>query len=182
MQNEQLFLSQQAITFPSSFVIERIHMIRDEHEGELSLHRTDFYAASCLLNHIGIACENLEKALSFYCGTLGLPLVFQETIPSQQIQVAFLALGNTQIELLAPLNEKAQLTRFLQKQGSRLHHIALEVPNLNEKMATYKAKGIRFIYEQPILGAARKAVTFIHPHEAHGVLIEFCDALKGNDK
>lgn len=129
--------------------------------------------------HIGIAVESIEKALTFYTSTLGLSLERIEEVESEAVKVAFLAIGETRIELLEPLNESSAVRKFLNQRGEGIHHIALEVDNIQERLNTMKAKGIKLIHEEAKTGAHNSQVAFIHPKAAHGVLFELVEQREG---
>lgn len=124
--------------------------------------------------HIGIAVHSIEAALPFYCEQLGLPLLGQEEVPSEQVKVAFLGVGETRLELLEPLGPESPITAFLAKRGEGIHHIALEVDDLKVRMEALRANGVKLINETPKEGAHQSTIAFLHPKQAHGVLFELC--------
>ena len=125
--------------------------------------------------HIGIAVNNIENALSFYVDTLGLTLEKVETIASEGVKVAFLSLGESRIELLEPVDQTSPIQQFLEKRGEGIHHIALEVNNISERIKRMKEDGIQMINDEPKRGANNSQIAFIHPSSAHGVLFELCE-------
>ncbi|MFC4558746.1 methylmalonyl-CoA epimerase [Virgibacillus kekensis] len=131
--------------------------------------------------HIGIAVKKIDQALSFYTDTLGLQLEAVEEVESEGVKVAFLKIGDSRIELLEPLNESSAIKRYLDKKGEGIHHIALEVDNINERLTSMKKKGIQLINEQPKTGAHNSRIAFIHPKAANGVLFEMCDHSEGSE-
>ncbi|UFJ42880.1 methylmalonyl-CoA epimerase [Brevibacillus humidisoli] len=124
--------------------------------------------------HIGIAVNKIETALPFYCGQLGLPLLGQEEVASEQVKVAFLGIGDTRLELLEPLGPDSPIASFLAKRGEGIHHIALEVDDLEQRLATLREGGVRLIHETPKEGAHQALIAFLHPKQANGVLFELC--------
>lgn len=125
--------------------------------------------------HIGIAVKSIDHALSFYIDTLGLTLDKIETVASEGVKVAFLSLGESRIELLEPIDDTSPIQRFLEKRGEGIHHIALEVDNMTERIKQMKMEGIQMINEQPKRGADNSLIAFIHPSSTHGVLYELCE-------
>jgi len=136
---------------------------------------TDNGKAPKKIAHIGIAVENIETALPFYTEQLGLELKGIEEVNSEQVKVAFLKIGETMFELLEPLSESSAIFTFLQNKGEGIHHIALEVDNIDERLQSLKNDGIRLINEQPKLGANNSKIAFIHPKSTFGVLYELCE-------
>ena len=125
--------------------------------------------------HIGIAVSNLADMLHLYHETLGLPLHGQETVVSDRVTVAFLPVGDTEIELLEPTDSESPVARFIEKRGEGVHHIAFEVENIEHALTRLKQQGYRLIDEQPRVGAGGVRVAFVHPKSAGGVLIELCE-------
>jgi methylmalonyl-CoA/ethylmalonyl-CoA epimerase len=123
------------------------------------------------INHVAIAVPDIEAALTFWRDALGLDLSHIEEVPSQKSTVAFLPAGEGEVELVEPTNEDTGLAKFLAEKGPGLHHLCLEVDNLEEKLAELKAKGVRLINETPNVLPGRK-MAFIHPKASNGVLVE----------
>ncbi len=123
------------------------------------------------INHIAIAVENIEKALTFWQDTLGLRLDHIENVTNQNAKVAFLPIGEGEVELVQPDNEGTNLAKFLSKKGSGLHHICIEVENIGLALEELKSKGVRLINDTPQELPGRK-MAFIHPKSASGVLVE----------
>jgi methylmalonyl-CoA/ethylmalonyl-CoA epimerase len=124
------------------------------------------------INHIAIIVPELDSSLSFWRDILGLNLTHLEDVPSQQAQVAFLPTGDSEIELVKPTSDTSGAAKFLAKRGPGLHHIALEVDNLDEMLVQLKEKGVRLINESAIIAAGGNRAAFIHPESANGVLVE----------
>lgn len=129
--------------------------------------------------HIGIAVQNIERALAFYTMVLGLRLERTEEVQAEGIQIAFLKIGETRFELLEPLRDNSPIAHFLRKHGEGIHHIALEVDNLEYRLQQLKKDGVHLIDEQAKIGANDTNIAFIHPHAANGVLFELCEHRKG---
>lgn len=134
------------------------------------------------INHIGIAVHSISKALPLYEGIFGMVKEGEEIIESQGVRVAFLSTGNTRVELLEPLNETSTIAKFITKRGEGIHHIALEVDNIKERIKELKNNGLQMIDEEPRLGAHHSQIAFIHPKSVQGVLVELLEKPNGRDK
>ncbi|MBC7797812.1 MAG: methylmalonyl-CoA epimerase [Pyrinomonadaceae bacterium] len=124
------------------------------------------------INHLGIATNGIDEALKFWQDALGLEKVHTETVEDQKVRVAMLPLGETRIELLEPTSADSPISKFIEKRGGGIHHIAVEVEDIDEKLAQLKAAGMRLIDETPRIGAENCLVAFVHPSSANGVLLE----------
>jgi len=125
------------------------------------------------ISHLGIATNGIDEALKFWQDALGLENVHTETVEDQKVRVAMLPLGETNIELLEPTAKDSPIQKFLEKRGGGgIHHIAVEVENIEASLAKLKAEGMRLIDEQPRVGAEGCLVAFVHPASAGGVLME----------
>lgn len=124
------------------------------------------------IDHIAIIVPDLDSSLTFWRDALGLKVEHVEEVKSQESIVAFLPTGDSEIELVKPTTETSGAAKFLAKRGAGMHHIALEVDNLDEMLVDLKAKGIRLINETPIIAAGGHRAAFIHPESASGVLVE----------
>ena len=123
------------------------------------------------IHHVGIVVRSLEEAYRFYRDTLGLPVHKEATVEDQGVKAALLTIGNSEIELLEPINENGGVAKFLEKRGEGLHHICFETDNVAAELEATKAKGIPVIDQKPRLGLAGM-ICFLHPKGNHGVLIE----------
>lgn len=132
------------------------------------------------VDHIGIAVRSIEKALPFYIETLNLTLECIEEVSSQHVKVAFIKVGDTKIELLEATSEESAVAKFIEKRGEGLHHIALSVNNIEERLEELKNEGIALIDEKPRVGAAQANIAFLHPKSTSGVLYEFCEKQRGD--
>jgi methylmalonyl-CoA/ethylmalonyl-CoA epimerase len=130
------------------------------------------------INHLGIATKNIEDGLKFWADALGLENVHTETVEDQKVRVAMLPLGESRIELLEPVSDDSPISKFLEKRGGGIHHIAVEVENIEESLAKLKREGARLIDEKPRVGAEGCLVAFVHPSSAGGVLLELVQAGK----
>jgi methylmalonyl-CoA/ethylmalonyl-CoA epimerase len=123
------------------------------------------------INHVAIVVEDIDAALDFWQQTFGLRLDHVEEVPSQKSKVAFLPLGESEIELVQPTTTDSGLANFLEKRGEGMHHICIEVEDIDAALAELKSKGVRLINEVPEELPGRK-MAFIHPKAANGVLVE----------
>ena len=128
------------------------------------------------IDHIAIAVSDLEEALEFWRDTLGLKLTHREEVSSQQVDTAFFEIGASKIELVEPTTEDSGIARFVKKNGSTLHHIALEVEDLSSMLVNLKSKGLHLLNDVPVDGAGGKRAIFIHPDSTGGVLLELYES------
>ncbi|HEY63508.1 MAG TPA: methylmalonyl-CoA epimerase [Caldilineae bacterium] len=126
------------------------------------------------IDHVAIVVKDIEAALKVYRDALGLSLGHIQTIPEQDVKIAFLPTGDSEIELLEPINPDSGVAKFLAKRGEGVHHICLEVDDLETTLAELAASGVELIDREPRQGAYGR-VAFIHPKGAHGVLIELLE-------
>ena len=124
------------------------------------------------INHLGIATKGIEEALKFWENALGLENVHTEVVEDQKVRVAMLPIGESRIELLEPTSEDSPISKFLEKRGGGIHHIAVEVEDIRAALAKLKQEGARLIDETPRIGAEGCLVAFVHPASANGVLLE----------
>jgi len=128
------------------------------------------------VDHIGVAVPDLERALGVWRDVLGLELQDIEVVPDQKVKVAKLRAGESVIELLEPTEEDSPVGRFLVRSGGGIHHICLEVEDLEAALEAFAAKGLRLIDEKPRCGAGGHRIAFVHPKSMGGVLLELTEA------
>ncbi len=124
------------------------------------------------INHVAIVVEDLDAALRFWRDALGLPLRRNEINPGEGVNIAFLPVGESEIELLQPISEDSGVGKYLAKKGQGVHHICVEVDDIEGALERLRAHGVRLIDETPTIGTGGKKVAFIHPESTHGVLVE----------
>lgn len=124
------------------------------------------------INHLGIATKGIEEALKFWEDALGLENVHTEIVEEQKVRVAMLPIGETRIELLEPTAEDSPISKFLEKRGGGIHHIAIEVDDIHQALEKLRANGVRLIDEKPRVGAEGCLIAFVHPSSTNGVLLE----------
>lgn len=127
------------------------------------------------IDHIGIAVKNLDEMLEFYQKTLGLELQGTEVVEEQKVRVAFLPVGDSEIELLESTDPEGPIARYIDKKGEGMQHVALRVENIEKAIEEMKEKGVRMIDEKPRYGAGGAKIAFCHPKSTHGVLVELCE-------
>ncbi len=127
------------------------------------------------IDHIGIAVEDLSKAIENYETLFQIKPSFIERVEEQRVETAAFKIGESNVELLQATDNYSPIAKFIDKRGSGIHHIAYRVQNLEETLKELKEKGIRLIDEKPRQGAGGKKIAFIHPKSAGGVLIELCE-------
>jgi len=123
------------------------------------------------INHIGIAVTDIDTALAFWRDALGINLDHVESVESEQVKVALLPVGDTEVELVQPTSESGGVAKFIAERGGGLHHLCVEVDDIEGKMAELKEKGVRLLGEEPKVLSGRKMI-FIHPKSTGGVLVE----------
>jgi methylmalonyl-CoA/ethylmalonyl-CoA epimerase len=124
------------------------------------------------INHIAIVTPDLDEATPFWAEALGLAVAHREHIAEQGVDVAMLPIGESSIELLQPTDMESGVARFMAKRGPGIHHICLEVEDLDAALARLKAAAVPLINEEPTIGAGGRRMAFIHPKGAGGVLVE----------
>jgi methylmalonyl-CoA/ethylmalonyl-CoA epimerase len=125
------------------------------------------------IDHIGIAVQNLDETVAFYRDVMGLEVSATETFNGMKI--AFLRVGDSELELLQDMTPDGAIARHVAKRGEGLQHVAYRVDNIEQALAEMRAKGLTLIDEQPRPGARNARVAFLHPKSTKGVLIEFVE-------
>ena len=124
------------------------------------------------INHVAVVVDDMEKALAFWRDALGLDLHELRDVPAEKSQVAFLPLFGSEVELVQPTTDDSGIAKYLAKRGPGMHHICLEVDDIDGMMTQLKTKGIRLINEEPRTAADGKRYAFVHPESTSGVLVE----------
>lgn len=127
------------------------------------------------VDHIGIAVNNLDESVKFYRDILGLELHGTEVVEEQKVKVAFLPIGDTEVELLESTSPDGPIAKFIEAKGQGIQHIAYRVDDIEAALEEMKAKGVRLIDEKPRYGAGGARIAFLHPKSTNGVLIELCE-------
>ena len=129
------------------------------------------------LDHVGIAVNNLEETLKFYEDVLGLKCEGTEIVEDQKVKVAFLPVGDTELELLESTCEDGPIAKFIAKNGGRggIQHVAVRVDDIEKAIEEVKEKGYKMIDEKPRYGAGNAKIAFCHPKGTDGVLLELSE-------
>jgi methylmalonyl-CoA/ethylmalonyl-CoA epimerase len=125
-----------------------------------------------IIDHVGVAVEDIDSALALYRDALGMPLVHRETVTEQGVDAALLDVGDGHVELLQPLGGDTAVGMFLAKRGPGLHHVAYRVRDIDAVLRQLAGAGLRLIDEQPRRGIRGSRVAFLHPGSTGGVLTE----------
>ena len=126
------------------------------------------------VEHIGIAVRDLADAVKVYEKLLATTCYKTESVDSEKVNTAFFRTGETKIELLESSDESGPISKFLEKRGEGIHHIAFEVEDIRAEMDRLKSEGFMLLNEEPKAGADNKLICFLHPKNTNGVLIELC--------
>jgi methylmalonyl-CoA/ethylmalonyl-CoA epimerase len=131
------------------------------------------------IDHVGVAVADLDAALALYTEGLGMPLQHRETVSEQGVEAVLLGVGDSHVELLAPLGDDTPVGRFLSKQGPGIHHTAYRCADVAGAIEQCRARGLRLIDEQPRRGIRDSLVAFLHPSSTGGVLTELVQPAEG---
>jgi len=126
------------------------------------------------IDHIGIAVGNLDEAVELY-KKLGFEVKEIEEVAEQKVKVAMLPVGESKIELLEATSDDSAISKLIEKRGEGIHHIAVNVENIEKALENAKNEGVKLIDEKPRIGAGGKKVAFVHPKSTKGVLLEFVE-------
>ena len=130
------------------------------------------------INHLGIATKGIDEALKFWADSLGLENIHTEIVEDQKVRVAMLPIGESRIELLEPTSDDSPISKFLEKRGGGIHHIAVETGDIEASLQRLKDNGVRLIDQHPRIGAEGCLVAFVHPSSTGGVLLELVQTPK----
>jgi methylmalonyl-CoA epimerase len=128
------------------------------------------------VHHVGIAARSLEASLRFWSEALGMRVSSTETVESEGVRIAFLPAGEARIELLEPTRPDSPVARFLEKRGDGIHHLTLEVDDVQATLDRLRGLGVPMLDESPRAGAGGTRVAFLHPRASGGVLVEIVEA------
>ncbi len=127
------------------------------------------------INHLGIAVEDIEEAIKLWEGALGLKAGKTETIPNLGLRVTKLRLGEVDIELLESTNTESAVGRFIASRGPGIHHLCIEVDDIEKALDEFRKTGFRLLDERPRIGAGGVRIAFVHPKSCGGVLLELAE-------
>lgn len=128
------------------------------------------------IHHIGIAVSNLDDAIQKYEKDLGFNLEGKERVDSEEVEVAIFRIGESRIELLQSTVPDGVISKFIEKRGEGIHHVAVEVEDIERELRELKERGAPVMDETPRIGAGGNRVAFIHPKGASGVLLELIES------
>jgi methylmalonyl-CoA/ethylmalonyl-CoA epimerase len=128
-----------------------------------------------LIDHVGVAVDDLDSALALYEGTFGMPVAHRETVSEQGVEAVLLDVGDCHVELLRPLGERTAVGKFLARRGPGLHHVAYRVDDIESVLARLRELDIELIDREPRTGIRRSRVAFLHPRSTGGVLTEIVE-------
>jgi len=130
------------------------------------------------IEHIGIAVKSVAGSVSLFETLLDSRCYKTETVETEQVKTAFFRVGETKIELLEGIQKDGIIAKFIEKKGEGIHHIALDVDNIQKEMERLTNEGFKILNEKPAKGADNKLVCFLHPKTTNGILIELCQEIK----
>jgi methylmalonyl-CoA/ethylmalonyl-CoA epimerase len=124
------------------------------------------------INHVAMVVADMKTSLSFWKDALGMDVRELRDVPAESSRIAFLPLAASEVELVLPTTDDSGVAKFLAKRGPGMHHICLEVDDLDAMLAQLKTHGIRLIHEEARVAAGGVRYAFVHPESAGGVLVE----------
>ena len=128
-----------------------------------------------LIDHVGVAVSDLDRAIALYEGTFGMPLVHREVIEGQGVEAVLLDVGDGHVELLSPLGPDTVVGRFVERRGEGLHHVAYRVEDIDTVLANLREMGVELIDSEARVGIRGSRVAFLHPKSTGGVLTELVE-------
>ncbi len=126
------------------------------------------------VDHLGIAVRSLDASIPLYRDIFGLAFEGMDEVEEQGARVAFFRAGETLVELLEPTRDDSPIAKFIAKRGEGIHHVALAANDIEQARAVAESHGLRLLSKEPLDGAHGKLISFVHPKDTHGVLVEFC--------
>jgi methylmalonyl-CoA epimerase len=130
------------------------------------------------ISHIGIAVSNMDEAIKLYSGILGLKVTGIETIQEQKVKSAMIPVGESRIELMESTDPEGPVGKFIAKRGEGIHHISLEVDDIDKMLEKLSKAGVELIDKKARIGASGNKIAFVHPKSMHGVLLELSTSKK----
>jgi methylmalonyl-CoA/ethylmalonyl-CoA epimerase len=130
------------------------------------------------IEHIGIAVKNMEISNKLFSSLFGEEPYKTEEVESEAVTTSFFQIGPNKIELLQGMTKDSTISKFIDKKGEGIHHIAFEVENIHQEIIRLKKEGFTMIHETPKKGADNKLIAFLHPKSSNGVLIELCQEVE----
>jgi len=127
------------------------------------------------IDHVGVAVEDMDEAISLYRDRLGMSLVHRETVERFGVDAALLGVGDSHVELLQPASSDSSVAEFLERRGPGMHHLAYRTDDIDSALESVRASGLELIDEHPRAGLRGSRVAFVHPKSAGGVLVELVE-------
>ena len=127
------------------------------------------------IDHIGKKKKSIKDSLQIFEQMLGVKCSGKEVVEEQKVKVAFLPVGESELELLESTCPEGNIAKYINKKGEGIHHIAFEVDHLKERLEELKKKGVRLIDKEPRYGAGGAKIAFLHPKSTQGILVELCE-------
>ena len=127
------------------------------------------------IDHVGFAVRDLDEAVAFYGRAFGLPLLHEEVNEEQGVREAMVGIGDSAIQLLAPLRPDSPIGKFLERNGEGIQQVAFRVADIDVAAERLRAAGLRLLYDVPKRGTADSRVNFVHPKDCGGVLVELVE-------
>jgi methylmalonyl-CoA epimerase len=132
------------------------------------------------IDHIGVATDDLDRAIALYEGALGMPVAHRETVESQGVEAVLLDVGEGHVELLRPLGPDTAVGKYLENRGPGLHHVAYAVDDIEGVLERLRDAGLELIDAEPRVGIRDSRVAFVHPSSTGGVLTEIIEPAEGH--
>jgi methylmalonyl-CoA/ethylmalonyl-CoA epimerase len=128
-----------------------------------------------LIDHVGVAVEDLDAALALYEGSFAMPLAHRETVEEQGVEAVLLEVGDGHVELIKPLGPDTGVGKFIAKNGPGLHHVAYATDDIDAALGAVREAGLKLIDKEPRVGIRKSRVAFLHPRSTGGVLTELVE-------
>lgn len=132
------------------------------------------------IDHVGLAVSDLDAAIAFHRDVLGMELAHTEENPEQGVREAMMRIGDSHIQLLAPLTPDSTIAKFLDSRGPGMQQVAYRVADIDAVSTTLRDRGLRLLYDEPRRGTSNSRVNFIHPKDTGGVLVELVEPAAGH--
>lgn len=126
------------------------------------------------IEHIGIAVKNLEASNALFKKLFGKEHYKVENVEREGVSTSFFMMGDTKVELLEAINENSTISKFIEKRGEGIHHIAFAVDDIYAEMHRMESEGFVLLNKEPLAGADNKLICFLHPKSTNGILVELC--------
>ena len=133
-----------------------------------------------LIDHIGVATDDLDASLALYEGSMQMPVAHREKVEEQGVEAILLDVGDCHVELLSPLGPDTPVGKFLERKGPGLHHVAYRVDDIDKALSDLADAGLELIDSEPRTGIRQSRVAFLHPRSTGGVLTEIVEPAEGH--